>query len=97
MPLLLRTVEPSYVSRGTLPERFPVQNDLEAVANGTLSNVIRQLSSLSHHAEELFLDLIKVGSEIATRASNLQARIDRLAVRVGVIDSVQDECKKIFF
>lgn len=93
MPLLLRTVDPVHVSRGTIPERFPVPNDLEAVANGTLSNIIRQLSSLSHHAEELFLDLIQVGSEIANRANNLQARIDRLAVKVGQIDSVQDECK----
>ena len=93
MPLLLRTVEPSHVSRGTLPDRFQVPNDLEAVANGTLANVIRQLSSLSQHAEELFTDLISVGTEIAHRASNLQARIDRLAVRVGHIDAVQEECK----
>jgi len=91
MPLLLRSVEPSHISRGTLPDRFKVQNDLEAVANGTLSNVIRQLSSLSHYAQELFTDLISVGSEIATRANNLQARVDRLAVRVGQIDSIQEE------
>jgi len=45
MPLPLRRVEPAHVARGTLPERFPVQNDLEAVANGTLANVIVQLSS----------------------------------------------------
>lgn len=93
MPLLLRTVEPTHVARGTLPQRFPVDNDLEAVSNGTLSNVIRQLSALSHHAEELFGDLIGVASGIAQRAGNLQARIDRLAVRVGQIDAVQEECK----
>jgi len=46
---------------------------------------------LSHHAEELFGDLIKVGSEIATRANNLQARIDRLAVKVVQMDGNQEE------
>lgn len=45
MPLPMRRVEPVHVSRGTLPERFRIQNDLEAVSNGTLANVIVQLSS----------------------------------------------------
>jgi len=123
MPLPLRRVEPMHVSRGTLPDRFKVQNDLEAVANGTLANVILQLSSyvlviimlkicvlnvfkiialnhglelyrLSHHAEELFGDLIRVGTEIATRANNLQARIDRLAVKVVQMDGNNEECKQ---
>jgi len=95
MPLLLRTVEPTHVSRGTLPERFSVPNDLEAVANGTLANVIRQLSALSHHGEELFTDLISVASGIAQRAGNLQGRIDRLAVKVAQIDAVQEESASI--
>lgn len=46
---------------------------------------------LSHHAEELFGDLVRVESEIATRAGNLQARIDRLAVKVVQMDQNQDE------
>ncbi|XP_021956734.1 wiskott-Aldrich syndrome protein family member 2 isoform X2 [Folsomia candida] len=91
MPLPMRRVEPVHVSRGTLPERFRIQNDLEAVSNGTLANVIVQLSSLSHHAEELFGNLIRVESEIANRANNLQARIDRLAVKVVQMDNNQDE------
>lgn len=52
-------------------------------------NLIR----LSHHAEELFTDLIQVGSEIANRANNLQARIDRLAVKVVQLDGANEECK----
>lgn len=48
---------------------------------------------LSHHAEELFGDLIRVESEIATRANNLQARIDRLAVKVVQMDNTQEERK----
>jgi len=51
------------------------------------------LLSLSHHAEELFADLISVGSEIASRANNLQARIDRLAVKVTQMDNAPEECE----
>jgi hypothetical protein len=35
--------------------------------------------------------MIRVGSEIATRANNLQARIDRLAVKVVQMDGNQEE------
>ena len=61
------------------------------VTNGTLANIIRQLSSLSRHAEEMFGNLFKEAEAVASRSSNIQARIDRLAIRVTQLDSTVEE------
>ena len=53
----------------------------------------RQLSSLSRHAEEMFGNLFKEAEAVASRSSNIQARIDRLAIRVTQLDSTVEEGK----
>ena len=70
---------------------FQVPDELEGVTNGTLANIIRQLSSLSRHAEEIFGNLFCDAESIASRSSNLQAKIDRLAIRVTQLDSTVEE------
>ena len=89
MPLPERVIQPVNVSRGTL--QFNVPDVLEGCTNGTLANIIRQLSSLSRHAEEMFGNLFKEAESVASRSSNLQARIDRLAIRVTQLDSTVEE------
>lgn len=91
MPLPKRLVEPVHVARGTIPEDFPLPSELEAVTNGTLANTIRQLSSLSRHAEDLFAELTREAHALSDRANSLQARIDRLAVKVTQLDSNVEE------
>ncbi|KAL7304107.1 wiskott-Aldrich syndrome protein family member 3 isoform X3 [Trichogramma pretiosum] len=91
MPLPKRVVEPVHVARGTIPDHFPLPSELEAVTNGTLANTIRQLSSLSRHAEDLFGELAKEAHGLSDRANSLQARIDRLAVKVTQLDSNVEE------
>ncbi|KAI9565758.1 hypothetical protein GHT06_009550 [Daphnia sinensis] len=91
MPLPKRVISPVYVSRDTLPEHLQLPNDLEGVTNGTLANIIRQLSSLSHHAEDMFSELYKETQALHIRSSSLQARIDRLAVKVTQLDSTVEE------
>ncbi|XP_076654614.1 wiskott-Aldrich syndrome protein family member 3 SCAR isoform X1 [Halictus rubicundus] len=91
MPLPKRLVEPVLVARGTIPENFPLPSELEAVTNGTLANTIRQLSSLSRHAEDLFGELAREAHGLSDRANSLQARIDRLAVKVTQLDSNVEE------
>ena len=93
MPLPKRVVEPVHVARGTIPEDYPLPSELEAVTNGTLANTIRQLSSLSRHAEDLFGELAKEARGLSDRANSLQARIDRLAVKVTQLDSNVEESK----
>ncbi len=89
MPLPERLIQPVAVSRGTL--QCTVPDELEGVTNGTLANVIRQLSSLSRHAEEMFGNLFSEAETLATRGANLQARIDKLAVQVTRLDSTVEE------
>jgi len=91
MPLPKRLVEPVHVARGTIPEDFPLPSELEAATNGTLANTIRQLSSLSRHAEDLFGELAREMHGLSDRANSLQARIDRLAVKVTQLDSNVEE------
>ncbi|GBM87994.1 Wiskott-Aldrich syndrome protein family member 3, partial [Araneus ventricosus] len=97
MPFLQRVIEPVHVCRNTLPLddqgvlAVEVPNELECVTNGTLANIIRQLSSLSKHAEDLFSSLFRESSSIVARANSLQGRIDRLAVKVTQLDSTIEE------
>lgn len=79
------------MARGTIPEDFPLPSELEAATNGTLANTIRQLSSLSRHAEDLFGELAREAHGLSDRANSLQARIDRLAVKVTQLDSNVEE------
>ncbi|XP_050315483.1 actin-binding protein WASF3-like, partial [Anthonomus grandis grandis] len=91
MPLPKRLIEPVHVTRGTLPEDLPLPSELEGVTNGTLANTVRQLSSLSRHAEDLFGELARDAQQIHDRSNSLQARIDRLAVKVTQLDSTVEE------
>ncbi|CAH0564947.1 unnamed protein product [Brassicogethes aeneus] len=91
MPLPKRVIEPIHVTRGTLPEDYPLPSELEGVTNGTLANTVRQLSSLSRHAEDMFGELARDAQQLYDRSNSLQARIDRLAIKVTQLDSTVEE------
>jgi len=91
MPLPKRMIQPVMVARNTIPENYPLPNELEAVTNGTLANAVRQLSSLSQHAEDLFGELARDAQQLHDRSNSLQARIDRLAIKVTQLDSTVEE------
>lgn len=59
--------------------------------NNTLSAIVRQLSSLSKHAEDIFSELFNEANTFYLRANSLQDRIDRLAVKVTQLDSTVEE------
>lgn len=89
MPVIKRSVEPIYVSRGQIPR--DAKNELEAVAVNTLSGVIYQLSSLAYHAENIFAELFKEATGIFERTCNAQKRIEQLSVKVMKLDSAEEE------
>lgn len=97
MPLVQRLIEPVHVSRGTLPldargaPAVQVPSELECVTNGSLANVVRQLSSLSKHAHDLFGALFQDATALVSRAAALQERVDRLALKVTQLDSTVEE------
>lgn len=81
MPLEQRIISPVHVCRGAIPTDdhgqplAQVANDLECVTNGTLANIIRQLSSLSKHADDLFGALFIEASGFVNRTNQLQVII----------------------
>ncbi|XP_059617570.1 actin-binding protein WASF3 [Phlebotomus argentipes] len=92
MPLPKRHVDPIYIARSQYVNNdFQESIELETVTNTTLTNIIRQLSSLSKHSEDLFGELARDAGTMAERVNSLQARIDRLAVKVTQLDSTTEE------
>uniref|UniRef100_A0A8C7XY16 Wiskott-Aldrich syndrome protein family member n=1 Tax=Oryzias sinensis TaxID=183150 RepID=A0A8C7XY16_9TELE len=89
MPLVRRNIEPRHLCQGPVPGR--IGNELECVTNNTLSAIIRQLSSLSKQAENVFGELFNEANTFYVRANSLQDRIDRLAVKVTQLDSGVEE------
>lgn len=92
MPLPKRIIEPVFVARSVYSrEDIHEPTELETVTNTTLTNIIRQLSSLSKHSEDLFGELARETNSLYERSNSLQARIDRLAVKVTQLDSTVEE------
>lgn len=69
MPLVKRNIEPRHLCRGALPDG--IGSELECVMNNTLSAIIRQLSSLSKHAEDIFGELFNEANNFYLRANSL--------------------------
>ncbi|CAL8365117.1 unnamed protein product [Lota lota] len=89
MPLVKRNIEPRHLCQGALPEG--IGGELEYVTNNSLSAIIRQLSCLSKHAEDVFGELFDEANTFYVRANSLQDRVDRLAVKVTQLDSSVEE------
>lgn len=91
MPLPKRIIEPIFVARSVYSHDTVESTELETVTNTTLTNIIRQLSSLSKHSEDLFGELTREADNLYERSNSLQARIQRLSVKVTQLDSTVEE------
>lgn len=91
MPLVKREIEPVHVSR--VPVAQGIQNELEYVTNASLANIIRQLSSLAHHAEDIFSELSGEAVKFFDRTNTLHRRIETLRIKVTQLDSTGEEGK----
>lgn len=89
MPFVKRLVEPTELSKASIPRG--VNNELEFVTNGTLANIILQLSSLSSHAGDIFGELYNESEKILARTGSLQGRVERLHRKVTQLDSNVEE------
>ena len=89
MPMIKRSIEPAELSRTKIDQR--INNELECVTNNTLANVIRQLSSLSKHADDMFSELVRDASTIFSRTMSLTERVNKLNVKVTQLDSTVEE------
>lgn len=93
MPLVKRKVEPIYIGRTELDKR--VKNELEAVFVNSLAGVIKQLSSISKHAENLFGDLANEANTIFQRTTALNQRVLVLYEKTSQLDSAAKEDRKL--
>ena len=91
MPLVKRTVEPKHISRIVVDKN--VHNELECVSNSTLANMIRQLSSLSAHAEDLFTELYHETCYSFSRMAQLNDRVSRLKITITQLNHTVEEGK----
>lgn len=91
MPLIKRSVDPIELSRGKLADGL--KSELEAVSVNTLCGIMRQLSSISKHAEDLFGELCAETNLIFQRTNSLQERIQNLSLKVTQLDSNVEEGK----
>ena len=87
MPLVKRAIAPVYISRAQLEKG--VKNELEGVVVNTLAGVIKQLSSLSKHAENLFGELYGEASNLYSRSANLKNRVAGLTDGIKRLDATQ--------
>lgn len=84
-----RTVEPYFASRCRVSDK--AENELQCIVSHTLANVIRQLSSLSKHAENLFAEIFNEANSYLERTSSLEKRVQKLAIDVTELDPVAEE------
>uniref|UniRef100_A0A3Q3EAF4 Wiskott-Aldrich syndrome protein family member n=1 Tax=Labrus bergylta TaxID=56723 RepID=A0A3Q3EAF4_9LABR len=89
MPLVTRNIEPRHLCRQTIPSN--IRSELECVTNISLSNIIRQLGSLSKYAEDVFGELFVQAGAFAERVNTLGERVDRLQVKVTQLDPKEEE------
>lgn len=89
MPLVKRAIEPVFICRSQLNEK--IKNELEGVVINSLAGVIKQLSSLSKHAENLFGELFNEANNIFQRSAGLNARVGELHKRLKVMDATVKE------
>eukprot|EP00063_Salmo_salar_P025907 XP_014000742.1 PREDICTED: wiskott-Aldrich syndrome protein family member 1-like isoform X1 [Salmo salar] len=89
MPLVKRSIEPRHLCHTVLPRA--IKNELECVTNVSLANVIRQLSSLSKYAEDLFGELFNEAHSFSFRVNSLQERVDLLSISVTQLDPKEEE------
>ena len=72
MPIIKRQVEPTGLGRRKIPANSA--NDLDTLANNTLTGCLTQLSSFANHAQDLFKELGDEANEIGTRIERLQQK-----------------------
>ena len=91
MPLVKRAIAPVFISRAPLDPS--VSNELEGVSLNTFAGIVRQLSNLSWHAENLFGELFNEANVINQRANSLKNKISGLKAAVVRLDPVVERGK----
>ena len=75
MPFIKHFIEPINIAECKVPNE---KNEFECLSNSTLSNIIRQLSSIGEHANSLFSELIQDSANMNNRTKVIIEKIENL-------------------
>jgi len=89
MPLIKRLVEPVHISRAVVPQH--INNELEFVSNSALANIMRQLGTLSAHADDMFAELHHDAASLLYRVGQLTERVERVQARIVKLNPIVEE------
>jgi len=87
--LIKRLVEPVHISRAVVPAH--INNELEFMSNCALSNIMRQLGTLSAHADDLFAELHHDAASLLYRVGQLTERVERVQARIVKLNPIVEE------
>ncbi|ETN73712.1 hypothetical protein NECAME_00801 [Necator americanus] len=90
MPLIKRSISPVDVSRVKIPPEV-TNGELQYIANSSLANLIRQLSSISKHAEHIFGEIYLEAMKLDHKSNTLEKRIANLTEKVAKLDSTNEQ------
>src|SRR5690348_8038901 len=85
MPLVHRTVTPVKLSANKL-NLGRTESEFLAVNNGSLVNILRQLSSLMIHANDIFKEISGIAVQVGGRITSVKLRLDELEAKVELFD-----------
>ncbi|ELT89009.1 hypothetical protein CAPTEDRAFT_95562 [Capitella teleta] len=85
MPLVHRQIEPVRINRTHVDTKD--QFDLNIVSNNALTSLMKQMSSLVQHAEDMFNGLSEECRTVLYRAERLQSKVTVLTSNVGKLDA----------
>uniref|UniRef100_A0AC35U0W4 Wiskott-Aldrich syndrome protein family member n=1 Tax=Rhabditophanes sp. KR3021 TaxID=114890 RepID=A0AC35U0W4_9BILA len=85
MPLVKRSISPVNISLHRIAPSVK-RDELECVANGTIANLVRQLSSLSKQAEQIFSEFYHETVKIDHKTSGLIRRVNQVKEKINEYD-----------
>ena len=94
MPFYVRHISPFHLSDGR--PQCEVEDEREVVANTTLTNVLRQLSSLVLSAEDIFEELHDSFVSISDRTQTLQSRVEAVRGKVEEFKNTDTPIRKYY-
>lgn len=95
MPLTTRSISPTDLSLHRLSANVQ-RDEFQCVSNGTLANLIRQLSSLSRNAEQIFREIHRETLKIDHKTNTLLLRVDRLIEKISQSELLTENGLKFF-
>jgi len=95
MPFVGRSLEPVHIRRGVIgASNVSLGGEHEALANGSLARVLRQIADLCLFADGLQRELLDESARLAARCSRLRGRARDLADRARRLNVLDEPLRE---